>query len=54
MLVALFMAHFPKSILPIQNNGEPAVLFFTSFLVLLAYGSGKWSLGKKLFKKEIL
>ncbi|MEK6861086.1 MAG: DoxX family protein [Nanoarchaeota archaeon] len=54
MIVALFMAHFPKSIFPILNGGESAALFFASFLVLLAYGAGKWSLGRILFKKEVL
>ncbi len=54
MLVALFMAHFPQGYVLIKNGGEPAVLFFASFLVLLAYGAGKWSLGKVVFKKEIL
>ncbi len=54
MIVALFMAHFPQGYVLIKNGGEPAALFFTSFLVLLAYGAGKWSLGKALFKKELL
>ena len=54
MLAALFMAHFPQGYVLIKNGGEPAALFFTSFLVLLAYGAGKWSLGKALFKKELL
>lgn len=54
MLAALFMAHFPQGYILIKNQGEPAALFFASFLVLLAYGAGKWSLGKALFKKEIL
>ncbi|MEK6952811.1 MAG: DoxX family protein [Nanoarchaeota archaeon] len=54
MLAAYYMGHLSRNILPIQNNGEPAVLFFASFLVLLAYGAGKWNLGKVFFKKEIL
>ncbi|MBI2106154.1 DoxX family protein [Candidatus Woesearchaeota archaeon] len=54
MIVALFMAHFPRGYVLILNGGEAAALFFTSFLVLLAYGAGKFSLGKYLFKKELL
>ncbi len=54
MIVAYFMAHLPQGRIPLLNQGEPALLFFASFLILLAYGAGKWSLGKLLFKKEIL
>ena len=54
MAVAYVMAHFSQSIFPILNQGELAALFFASFLVLLAYGAGKWNLGKLFFKKEIL
>jgi putative oxidoreductase len=50
MAVAYFMAHFPKGWVPIQNGGELALLFFASFLVLIAYGSGKWCLDKVVFK----
>tara|TARA_Y100000310_G_C20690731_1_gene822028 strand:+ start:4017 stop:4463 length:447 start_codon:yes stop_codon:yes gene_type:complete len=54
MLVAYFMAHFPQGMIPVVNKGEPALLFFASFLVLVAYGAGILSLGKLVFKKEIL
>ena len=54
MIVAYFVAHTPQGQIPLLNKGEPALLFFASFLVLLAYGPGKWSLGKLIFKKEIL
>ena len=54
MLVAYFMAHIPQGPIPLVNQGEPALLFFAAFLVLIAYGAGKWNLGKMLFKKEIL
>src|SRR3989344_892173 len=52
MIIAYFMVHLPQGQIPLLNQGEPALLFFVSFLVLLAYGAGKWSLGKILFKKE--
>ena len=54
MIIAYFMAHLPQGSAPLLNQGEPALLFFASFLILLAYGAGKWNLGKALFKKEIL
>ncbi|MEN9626740.1 MAG: hypothetical protein RL557_1068 [archaeon] len=32
---------------PLANKGEPALLFFAAFLVLIAYGAGKWAIDKK-------
>jgi putative oxidoreductase len=52
MLVAYFMAHIPNGLLPIVNGGESAFLFFASFLVLAAYGSGRFSLDNKFRKKR--
>ena len=46
MAVAYFMAHIGTAIWPIQNGGEPAVLFCFIFLFFAVYGAGKWSLGK--------
>lgn len=43
MAVAYFMAHQPQGVLPIQNNGETAVLFCFIFLYIAARGSGIWS-----------
>ena len=40
MAVAYFMAHQPKGTLPIQNGGEPAVLYCFAFLYIAAHGSG--------------
>lgn len=50
MIIAYLKAHIPNGINPLANGGEPAVLFFAAFLVLLAYGAGKWSLDNKIFK----
>ncbi len=44
MAVAYFMAHFPKSFWPIQNMGEPAILYCFIFLFLAAAGAGAWSI----------
>ncbi|MBI2499376.1 DoxX family protein [Candidatus Woesearchaeota archaeon] len=51
MIVAYFKAHIPQGINPLTNGGEPAVLFFAAFLVLLAYGAGKWSLDSKISRE---
>ena len=43
MAAAYWMAHGTKAILPIQNGGEPAMLYCFVFLFLAARGSGIWS-----------
>lgn len=44
MAVAFFIAHFPKTWLPILNGGDLAVLFCFTFLYLWVAGPGPWSL----------
>jgi putative oxidoreductase len=44
MAAAYFMAHAPKGALPIQNQGELAVLFCFLFLYIAAHGAGIWSI----------
>ena len=43
MAAAYWMAHGPKHILPIVNQGELAVLYCFVFLFIAARGSGIWS-----------
>ena len=43
MAVAYFIGHFPKSFWPLENQGEPAVLFCFIFLFMATQGSGIWS-----------
>jgi putative oxidoreductase len=43
MAVAYFIGHFPKSFWPLENAGEPAVLFCFIFLYIATQGSGIWS-----------
>ena len=43
MAFAYFMAHFPRGFWPVQNGGEPVVLFCFIFLYLSAAGAGPWS-----------
>lgn len=50
MAVAYFMAHQPKGMWPIQNHGEPAVLLCFIFLLLAAYGGGRWSVDSRICK----
>ena len=46
MAMAYFMAHASKGdpLLPLLNQGEPAVLFCFIFLFLAAAGAGAWSI----------
>ena len=44
MAVAYFMAHAPRSVFPILNGGEPAILFCFIFLFLSMAGPGALSL----------
>ena len=43
MAIAYFMAHYPKSFWPLENEGEPAVLFCFVFLYIATQGAGIWS-----------
>jgi putative oxidoreductase len=43
MAVAYWMAHGMKALLPLQNNGELAVLYCFVFLFISTQGSGIWS-----------
>ena len=53
MAVAYFIVHIPIGAVPLLNQGEPALLYFASFLIIMVYGAGKWSLEKVLMKKEV-
>ena len=46
MAVAYFTVHQHRGLLPIQNGGEPAVLFCFAFLLIACYGSGKFAVQK--------
>ncbi|MCH8003969.1 MAG: DoxX family protein, partial [Nanoarchaeota archaeon] len=53
MSVAYFMIHIPQGWIPFMNQGELALLYIATFLVLIGYGAKKWSLDKALFKQEL-
>lgn len=44
MAYAYFTAHQPKGLLPIENGGEPAVLFCFAFLLIAFAGAGAFAL----------
>lgn len=54
MAVAYFMAHQPRGALPIQNQGELAVLYAFVFLYIAARGSGPWSVDSLLRGRNTL
>jgi putative oxidoreductase len=46
MLVAYYLSHMPRGLLPIQNAGELALLYCVAFLYIATRGPGKFSVGK--------
>ena len=52
MAVAYFQFHQPGGFWPVQNHGEPAVLFCFIFLFFAAHGAGAWSLDAWLGRKR--
>ncbi len=47
MAVGYFMVHAPMGFFPVNNYGEPAVLFCFVFLYLAFAGPGAWSVNKQ-------
>lgn len=50
MAVAYFRQHAPRGLWPLQNGGEPAVLYCFIYLHLATRGAGAWSLDRLLRK----
>jgi putative oxidoreductase len=46
MAVAYFMQHQPRGYLPIQNQGELAVVYCFAFLFIACHGAGKFAAEK--------
>jgi putative oxidoreductase len=46
MAVAYWMAHAPRSLYPVQNGGDAAILYCFVFLFLVAAGGGAWALDR--------
>src|SRR5690349_10489265 len=47
MAFAYFLSHFPRGWLPIQNQGEAAVLFCFAFLYIATSGTGRLSVDRR-------
>jgi putative oxidoreductase len=52
MAFAYWIAHAPKSIYPLENGGDGAILFCFIFLYLAFAGGGPWSLDALLRRKD--
>ncbi|WP_243372140.1 DoxX family protein [Microvirga solisilvae] len=52
MAVAYWMAHAPKSVFPVLNGGDAAILYCFVFLYLVAAGGGVWSLDNAMRKSH--
>jgi putative oxidoreductase len=52
MAVAYFWAHAPQGLWPIQNHGEPAVLYCFLFLYIAARGAGAFGVEEVLRKRR--
>jgi putative oxidoreductase len=51
MAFAYWMAHAPKSVFPLLNGGDAAILYCFVFLYLAVAGGGPWSLDA-LWRRE--
>jgi putative oxidoreductase len=51
MAFAYFMAHAPRSVYPIVNGGELAVLFCFIFLYFAFAGGGPWSVDRAMLNQ---
>lgn len=52
MAYAYFSIHQDKGLLPMQNSGEPAVMFCWTFLLIALTGPGIWSLDALLARNR--
>lgn len=51
MAAAYFMAHAPRGFFPIQNHGEPAIVYSFIFLYIASHGAGTLSIDSIFGKK---
>ena len=52
MLVAYAIAHVPRGWIPIQNGGEPALLFALAFIYFAGNGAGAFSVDAWLQRRH--
>ena len=48
MAIGYFYAHFPRSVFPLLNGGEAAILYCFVFFYFFVCGGGDWSLDRVL------
>jgi putative oxidoreductase len=48
MAVAYFTTHLPKSLFPLLNQGDLAILYCFIFLLFFVAGAGRWSIDRSL------
>jgi putative oxidoreductase len=48
MAAAYWIAHAPRSVYPVLNGGDAAILYCFVFLFIAAAGGGAWSLDRFL------
>jgi putative oxidoreductase len=51
MASAYWIGHAPRSLYPVLNNGDAAILYCFLFLYFVFAGGGAWSLDKAIGKK---
>jgi putative oxidoreductase len=52
MAFAYWLAHAPKSVFPLLNGGDAAILYCFIFLYIAFAGGGPWSVDEALRKKS--
>lgn len=52
MFYAYFFVHAGRGAWPIQNGGELAALYLLSFLLMIGYGAGIWSIDSLILRKK--
>jgi putative oxidoreductase len=52
MAVAYWQFHAPNATWPVQNQGQPAVLFCFIFLYMAAQSAGEWSVDELIWRKR--
>lgn len=54
MAYAYFTQHQPHGVFPIENSGEPAVMFCWTLLIIAFFGPGNLALGSFLMKAKVV
>lgn len=52
MAIAYFRVHAPRSVWPVVNGGDPAILYCVIFLYLCAAGAGPISIDRLMGKRD--